>query len=693
MELRDIANTEASAFIERLVAAAEARAQNARAEAEQAVASMRTEVEALRSELEGEATRAAAFEADLDAVIEAHRQVDSERLAAESARAHEAAARARVEEELRGVRELLERARAEALRVSAALEDEAAEKALVQEELEGVRLALAGLEKSYEAAERKIGALDGRLAELTQAESALRAQLSDAAARATTIEAETAAAAQAMRDRYDAEIRDARRAVDTLVIERDAARGDLEMIRTEADMLRGDLAAMQDTADRHRAHAEALEAERDAVRGEARGLESERDALRSDLDAARAQADAARAELETARRDIHTSGLEAESARAEAVAARADAEVLRTNAGALHSDAEAWRAQEEMLRAEIELSRDEAGMLRMEVDRSRTEIEKLRAEAERLRADAEALRVQSASSEELTTLQEMLDASREHHERQVALAKELEAKLHSAEGRLQNVEGAAASMLAASIRAIDSLSGAATISELFGTVVRELATELPRVAIFRVKGSHLEGEHGAGFDETVLIKKIVIPMNLDSVITRAAHGGGLVRVEGDELAATRPPFGGSPVSAIAVPISFQGEPLAVLYADAETPATNAHTTFALLVVRHATVLLSRLTHELKVLKELRDYAVLLLQEAEQMFIADVESGRAAHDSVRRLRDTVDCGRQLFAQRAALEGTEAAGLFDEQVSIVINAQASAFAEALGAATQGHQRAAS
>jgi hypothetical protein len=131
----------------------------------------------------------------------------------------------------------------------------------------------------------------------------------------------------------------------------------------------------------------------------------------------------------------------------------------------------------------------------------------------------------------------------------------------------------------------------------------------------------------------------------------------------------------------------------VLYADSEKPTTTAHCALALLIVRHSTVLLARLTNELKALKELRDYAMLLIQEAEQMFIADVDSGRPAHESIRRLRDTLDCGRQLYAQRAALEGAEAARLFDEQVSIVINAQASAFAEALAAATQDHARAAS
>ena len=129
-----------------------------------------------------------------------------------------------------------------------------------------------------------------------------------------------------------------------------------------------------------------------------------------------------------------------------------------------------------------------------------------------------------------------------------------------------------------------------------------------------------------------------------------------------------------------------GETLAVLYGDVDGPVTEAHATFAQLLVRHATVIMSRLTQELKLLKELRDYAAMLLQEAEQMFLADLDAARPAHESIRRLRDTVECGRQLYAQRAALEGSAAAGLFDEQVALVISAQASAFAEALAAATK-------
>ena len=607
MDLRDLANSEASAFIDRLVAAADARTEKLKAEADAQVSAVRGQLETLRSEFERETARATALEADLDAVIEAHRQVDADRLAAESARAQEAGARARLDDELRGVRQLLDRARAEASRVSEALEDEAAQKALL-----------------HATAEKKIGALEGRVAELAKIESSLRAELSDAAKRAEARESETTAAGQAMRDRFDAAIRTARAEAESLSADRDAARADIEMIRQEVEAARKETAAIG-------AQAEKAQTERDALRVEAEKLRSEKDALRVDASEVRKQADVFRSE----------------------------GELLRTEASA-----------------------------------RRAELEAARAESRALRAQADALVAHSSgSAKEIASLQEMLDASRQHHERQVATIKELEARLRDAETRVLGVDSTATATLTSAIRALDALGSAATISELFVMLVSQLSMDLPRVALFRVKGNHLEGDHAAGLDESVQIKKIVIPMTMDSVIARAASGGTLVRSEGDELANSTPPFGGAPVSAFAVPIIFQGETLAVLYADSEKSTTTAECALALLIVRHSTVLLARLTNELKALKELRDYAMMLIQEAEQMFIADVDSGRPAHESIRRLRDTVDCGRQLYAQRAALEGTEAAGLFDEQVSIVINARASAFAEALESATDHQKRAAS
>jgi hypothetical protein len=553
MELRDYARTEASAFVDRLVGAAEALAHSARTESEQQLATLRAEMDGLRTEIEALTTRATAAESDIDAVIEAHRQVDGERLAIQKEKDKEAAARARAEEDLRGARELLERTRAEATRVSEALEREAAQNAIIQEERE-----------------------------------TLRGQLEQLAARVKTTQDEAEIAAQLLRDRFHEELRVAR------------------------------------------SEAEAISADRDAVRAEATTLRAETQKLKEEAQTVRALADQLRADLETAHGAMK----------------RAEAETAKAH---------------------------------KEIEKAKKESEKVRADLEKARADAEALKTSGAgAADELKSLQDMLDASRKHHERHASTIKTLEAQLHDA-------ETAASATLTGAVRALDSLSAAKSITELFGALVTQVATEMPRVALFRVKGNHLEGEDCAGVDDAGQIKKLVIPMNVDSVITRAVTGGALARADAEQLAQTRPPLGGSPASAFAVPVVFQGETLAVLYADSDKPATQAHSTFTLLLVRHAVVLLSRLTQELKLLKELREYATMLLQEAEQMFLADLEAARPAHESIRRLRDTIDCGRQLYAQRAALEGAAAAGIFDEQIALTINAQASPFAEALGAAT--------
>jgi hypothetical protein len=228
-------------------------------------------------------------------------------------------------------------------------------------------------------------------------------------------------------------------------------------------------------------------------------------------------------------------------------------------------------------------------------------------------------------------------------------------------------------MLTASVRALEELGKATSVTELFGAVVKQLSPRFPRVALFRVKGKHLEGERGSGLDTSTDITKLVIPMSMDSLVTRAANLGTIEDLAGSQPPAANSPVGGSPAAAIALPIRFQGETLAVVYADSEQVWDDAHSAFARLLLQHANVLLTRLTQELKTLKELRDYAGMLLQEAEQMFLADVESKRSEKERVRRLQETIACGRQLFSQRAALEGPVAAGLLDEQIEIILSTQ--------------------
>ena len=118
------------------------------------------------------------------------------------------------------------------------------------------------------------------------------------------------------------------------------------------------------------------------------------------------------------------------------------------------------------------------------------------------------------------------------------------------------------------------------------------------------------------------------------------------------------------MSAVALPIVIQGTTLAVVYADdadmpdyARGPAVHeSSVAFAKLLVGEAALLMMCHTHELKVLAELRQYANTLLQEAKEMYLADAEAGKPAAQLRVRLKDNLECASQLYAYRAAMEGT-------------------------------------
>jgi hypothetical protein len=376
------------------------------------------------------------------------------------------------------------------------------------------------------------------------------------------------------------------------------------------------------------------------------------------------------------------SELEVEAARAAAVEADLDTVIEA------HRQVEAERDKANATIAALRADVDAATAL---MDQATTEAQatlqttrtQFAVELSGLQAEILALQTkQDTTASDARAFQEKFEAAQRENAEQASTIRQLQK-------RLTQTETAVSSTLNASVRAIDALDGATTSHELFETLVNQLAIDLPRVALFRVKGNHLVGEHGAGVDPGVDMTKLMIPMSVDSVITRAVALGGLVRADGEQLADTRAPFGGTPACALAVPIIFQDEILAVLYADLPVPATQAHATSMVLLARHSSVLLSRLMQELKSLKELRDYAGSLLKEAEQMFAADAAATRTEEECISRLRETIECGRHIYAQRAALEAPAAAGLIDEQIRVIIDEGASPFADALSAATKAQE----
>jgi chromosome segregation ATPase len=636
-------------LVRKLQEAAETELRQVREQLEGDLDTIRRQADTLRDELETESARAATLEADLDSVIEAHRAVDGERLKAEASLAERTRACAEAEEELSVVRELLDTARGEHGRLQEAFEAEAALKALLETDLLSSRQALAKAEarvRTLEASIRELEATGATLeAELTEAreaaEAGLRHAQEDAEVRLRESRAATEAALRQAREEADAHLRQVR----------DEHAAELRQAQTTAEtQVREALTSAEAQVIEARAAAEAqlrdvrdsadaqLRAARETAEAELRqARETHQRELRDALDAASAQSSRA-AELTTR---LESSREELADAR---VALAAAQESLRDRTNDVQRRDDVAR----QLEAQLAETRAVEAAIRAAADEAREQILQLRAEAE-----SEAARLAAA-----VTRAEAAEASGRLAQDELALVRD---QTDPAEILLQ-----------ASIRALESLAASTSVAALISGLSRQLAPHFARVAIFRVKGHHLEGEQGAGLDPSIDITKLSIPAGTDSAITRAAATRAIQDLDLLALAEEPTALGGSPGAALAVPIVFQGDTFAVAYVDRDDGIELAHRAFATLLAGQASVLLGRLSQELKLMKELRDYAALLVQEAEQMFVADLENGRPEAERRRRLAETIECARQLFSQRAALDGPAAARALDEYLLEVMTA---------------------
>jgi chromosome segregation ATPase len=521
------------------------------------------------------------------------------------------------------------------------------------------------------------------------------------------------------RERGDLEKRGAAAAADLeAAVER--LKAEIQTERERADGAERDLAV---TVDAHGEVESALRKAEAACKHEAQALQD----ARGLLDLALAETAQVRAELETAKQ-------EAVSLKEELAAGVELREQLEARLQSAQStDAQAKAAVDEELqevRGLLELALAETTDLRGQVESRTAEQATLAgslAAAHEARERAEAAVEQAAAaargaeSERDTVCRDLdaararvesLERERDAHgdairqlEARVADAADADAaareRLDAAErdhectrGELESLRADAdrmVSLLDVAVHAIGDLGNSTSVGELLAALVGRLSTEFSRVALFRLKGNRLEGEHQAGFDETTDVVKLAIPLTLDSILTRVATSGTMEHLFGGEVAdRAGTPFPGTPESAVAIPLALAGDTFAVLYADRAPTASlasgDAGVAFAKLLAAQTAVLLMRHTDELKTLRELRDYAALLLQEAEHMFTADREAGKASADVRKRLRDNLDCASQLYAHRAALEGTAAAALLDEQIAAVIETD-TPFAQDL-AAIVGH-----
>jgi hypothetical protein len=366
------------------------------------------------------------------------------------------------------------------------------------------------------------------------------------------------------------------------------------------------------------------------------------------------------------------------------------ADALRREIDTARADAERLGLRLEALQAELETTRGENEHLRSERVRFEEVASAAQGQAEAAEAKLEAVTGLFKTS---TARVKALERMQEEHDR---LVKSLQAKLNAKADGGGAAAGNPLSLLDDLLASFDALSGATTIADVLTTLTEQLAADFCRVALFRVKGNRLEGEHQIGIDLPADVGKVVMPLGMDSLLTRAASSGELLRLTGGELAdSSRAPFAGSPTCALALPIIVNGEPMAVVYADDSGQAESARPPIDLersarvadALGQHAVALLSRLTSELKALAELKAYAALLLKEMEDMYRADVDAGQTGETLLNLLRSNLEYARSIYTSRVTNEGTDAVSLLEDQITALIDTRtdnkfASDLAAALG-----------
>ena len=566
--------------------------------------------------------------------------------------------------------------------------------------------------------------------------SDLAARLTEAAATAAEHAAKHAAAeaqkiTDALREQFDA-----------AVAEKTAIAAQLHETRTHAGQLQSQLQEAHAhgerlQADLHEAHARAerqqaelTESYAEAGRLQAQVSDAQQRAgeLQAELDAARGHTDYIRAELtnvhaqaEHLQTELRNAQGYADHLHGELKNAQGRVEELQGQLGSAHEERAALTAAcDEQTAArvavetELRSARGTVDALRAELSSAMSTLD--RAAAERLESEdalAAANSQTQAAEAKMEAVQDLLkknaarvkalEQAKNDQERTV---RDLEAKLQAARSAPAPTPAAsaapspAAGILDDLIVGFQALGGATTIADVLTTLVEQMAAQFPRVALFRVKKGHLQGEHQIGFETYTDIAKLVLPLGMDSLPARAASSGEIESLSGDALKASRAQFNGSPTFAVSVPIVVAGDTVAIVYADdsgaARAPrgadVEEARARYAEGMQRYAMALVMRLTNELKALAELQRYAASLLQEIEQMYEADVQAGKGGADLRKRLDGNLEYARSIYASRAAIEGAGAAALIDDEVVALVEARAgTTFARDLAAAAGlGEQR---
>ena len=702
-------------LVTRLAGAANAEVQRIRLDAEAAAERLRAEVKAAQD-------RAEAAEHDLMITVDAHTEVEAHLRKLETDLKQTADARTLIETELAQAHATIEQLLADVEELRGRIEKQSAENATLAgrvakaAEVERHRDTLVA---ELDASAKQVQRLEADLAHAQQLREQLDAAVEAGKARVQSLQ-QDAAKAREVRDQRDAfaaqlsasstriraletdlvtanEVRDHR---DALATQLDASN---TRIRTlENDLLRAN--EVREQRDRLTAQLDAGNARMRTLEGEvaaANEVRGQRDALAARLDASGTririlETDLAKAKQVREHRDALATQLDEATARIRTLeselAAAQESDELRDTQSA-DAASERLRSLEKEAAAARAL-REERDRFAIQLEQSHARLQVLETEAADARETREEREQFAIQLEKRRTQVRVLEG--EVDELRAALATRAERaagpSVPAAAGDVQSLRGELdrmASLFDASARAVTEMAASNSSTELLAELVKRMSLHFSRVALFRLKGNRLEGEHQMGLDAGGDLTKLIIPTSVDSMLTRAVAAGAVETLHGKDVAErSGTPFGGTPSLAVALPVILQGTTLAVVYAD-DSGMSNAerdHTSreislgFARLLVGQVVVLLVRHTHELKTLAELSQYATTLLQEAKEMYLADTQAGKNPDLIRKRLKDNIDCATQLYSYRATMEGATAAALLDQQMLAEMQ-EATAFARDL------------
>ena len=274
----------------------------------------------------------------------------------------------------------------------------------------------------------------------------------------------------------------------------------------------------------------------------------------------------------------------------------------------------------------------------------------------------------------------------------------------------RHLELAFAERLLDAVRRMDS---ARSLIEVLDVLVDASAREVPRVAVFLVRGSKLAGWRAAGFSRDDDPCEREVPLDQAGLLTKAVRSSAAVAASdatSGDVGAT--PFGALPVAsaAVAIPLRVGGETVGVLYADDVSPrereAPSAWPESIDVLSRHAcrcleVVTIARVTQPVSIPvpssptprrytpqartfqaghddddDAARRYARLLVSEIKLYHESAVTAGRRDRNLLERLRAEVDRARRLYDERvpaAVLARTDYFG--QELVRTLANGDAS------------------